>query len=272
MIIKKAESAYTLAGGLGGMLAGGKIGQKLYDKSVKERNKKLLHRLRMKVSRGYRDQQALDRFGATMLGSELGGILGGSAGAIKDGVRRSKRKRFSIERNRYWDDLRKKKQDENDKWWKEYEERRARRKKEQEDRWKSWEEDRKREREARERARRASSSGSSSGGRRSYDYRRRSYKANANLEAHLKTIGVSESVKKKSEVKKIYRKKAFAIHPDRNPGMDDGPLKSLNNAWDEIQRTSWYEKLAFILGDKSHERLALGNISLRASLKLASDK
>ncbi|MAP23584.1 MAG: hypothetical protein CL582_21865 [Alteromonadaceae bacterium] len=97
-------------------------------------------------------------------------------------------------------------------------------------------------------------------------------KAHANLDINLKTVGISKKTTKKSDAKKVYRKRAFEIHPDRNPGLGEEPLKDLNNAWDEIQKTTWFSKLAFILDSRSPGGSAFSRVSLRASLKLAADR
>lgn len=65
-------------------------------------------------------------------------------------------------------------------------------------------------------------------------------------ETHLKTLGLHDSVKTKDEVKKHFRGLAMKHHPDR--GGDINKMKEINNAYDNLQKTPWFEKLAFLLG------------------------
>jgi len=58
----------------------------------------------------------------------------------------------------------------------------------------------------------------------------------------LKTIGATGSEQTKSELKKKYRDMAFKHHPDR--GGNEEIMKSVNTAWDNIQKDRRFQKLA----------------------------
>jgi hypothetical protein len=60
---------------------------------------------------------------------------------------------------------------------------------------------------------------------------------------HASTIGFDpSSVKTKKQAQDAYRKAARTYHPDINPGAGD-KMKEVNNAWDNIKNTSWYQGL-----------------------------
>lgn len=72
----------------------------------------------------------------------------------------------------------------------------------------------------------------------------------SNISSAKKTLGVTGNEKTKAEVKKAYRAQAMKHHPDR--GGDENKMKEVNNAWEEIQQSSWFEKLSFWKGFEKH--------------------
>ena len=81
-------------------------------------------------------------------------------------------------------------------------------------------------------------------------YRYAKSKAPPDHRPYLHHLDLSGNEKTKSEIIKKYREAAMKHHPDR-PGGSESKMKDLNNAWDNIRRSSWFDKLAsagFIVG------------------------
>lgn len=58
-----------------------------------------------------------------------------------------------------------------------------------------------------------------------------------------KTLDLSGNETTKKQVQKAFYSLAMKHHPDK--GGDAETMKKINDAWDKIQKTSWFEKLAF---------------------------
>lgn len=109
-------------------------------------------------------------------------------------------------------------------------------------------------------------------GRRSgYGYRRQNYGGNAGpargtgfkggFSAAQKATGLSGSEKTKAEVKRKFRVTAMKNHPDRGGSTDQ--MADINNAWEEVQKSSWFSKLAFLRGfekQAEEEKKKKGNL------------
>lgn len=59
-------------------------------------------------------------------------------------------------------------------------------------------------------------------------------------------LGASGKETKKSQVKRAFYAQARQHHPD--VGGDEAMMKKVNSAWDEMQKTDWFQKLAFYRG------------------------
>lgn len=66
------------------------------------------------------------------------------------------------------------------------------------------------------------------------------------LHQHLGFLGVSKNAKTKKEVTQKYRDLAMKHHPDR--GGDSQKMKDVNEAFDTIKKSDWFDKLGFALG------------------------
>ena len=61
------------------------------------------------------------------------------------------------------------------------------------------------------------------------------------------TLCFERGIKTKRQAKKYYQKKAIKTHPDNNPGIDPKEFHKTKAAWDDVQASAWYEKLAYVL-------------------------
>lgn len=69
------------------------------------------------------------------------------------------------------------------------------------------------------------------------------FKRGPSFDEHLTTLGIPQGVKTKSEAKKYWRDFAMKHHPDR--GGKESVFKKGNEAWEEVQKSGWFQKLAF---------------------------
>ena len=60
------------------------------------------------------------------------------------------------------------------------------------------------------------------------------------------------NVTTKAEAQKIFRNAAKKYHPDLNPNGAE-TMKDLNNAWDTLKESSWFQKLAFLYEEKMRQ-------------------
>lgn len=72
----------------------------------------------------------------------------------------------------------------------------------------------------------------------------------------LKDFEAPQGFKTKAEAKTHYRKKMSQYHPDRSPGVNPATSQKINKAWDDLQKTEYFEKLAhlFLLKRKGQGR------------------
>lgn len=70
-----------------------------------------------------------------------------------------------------------------------------------------------------------------------------------NVDSFKSVLGLSGNEKTKAEVKKRFRQMAMTHHPDR--GGSEEKMKAINNAYDQIQKTDWFSKLAYLIGEGS---------------------
>jgi len=71
-----------------------------------------------------------------------------------------------------------------------------------------------------------------------------------NLKVHIKNVGASHKAKTKEEVKRAYKRTAMKTHPDRKPPHEreaaEKEFKKLQDSWDKIQKSDWFNKLAYV--------------------------
>lgn len=68
-------------------------------------------------------------------------------------------------------------------------------------------------------------------------------KAKPNHKPHMHHFDMSGHEKTKAEATKKFREAAMKHHPDR-PGGSHEKMTQLNNAWDSIKNSDWFDKLA----------------------------
>jgi hypothetical protein len=66
----------------------------------------------------------------------------------------------------------------------------------------------------------------------------------------LKDFEAPQGFKTKSEAKSHYRKMMSQYHPDKNPGINPATSQKINKAWDDLQKTEYFEKLAHLFLSK----------------------
>jgi hypothetical protein len=62
----------------------------------------------------------------------------------------------------------------------------------------------------------------------------------------LKDFEAPKGFKTKAEAKAHYRKMMSQYHPDKNPGVNPATSQKINKAWDDLQKTEYFEKLAHL--------------------------
>jgi len=71
-----------------------------------------------------------------------------------------------------------------------------------------------------------------------------------NIKVHIKNVGASHEAKTKEEVKRAYKRTAMKTHPDRRPPHEreaaEEEFKKLQDSWDKVQKSDWFNKLAFV--------------------------
>lgn len=86
-----------------------------------------------------------------------------------------------------------------------------------------------------------------SGGKGDWNYHSFSRtKPAPDLDQHLGFLGVSKNAKTKKEVSQKYKDLAMKHHPDR--GGDSQKMKDVNEAYDKIKKSDWFDKLGFAIG------------------------
>jgi len=83
------------------------------------------------------------------------------------------------------------------------------------------------------------------------NYRSRGAPTDVNSARSVLGLG---GVKTKAEAKKRFRNAAIKNHPDR--GGTDEAMKRVNSAWTDIQKSGWFNKLAFLKGFEKQLELA----------------
>jgi hypothetical protein len=74
-------------------------------------------------------------------------------------------------------------------------------------------------------------------------YARSAHRGPTDHRPHLHHFGMSGNEKTKAEALKKYREAAMKHHPDR-PGGSESKMKEVNNAWENIKNSKWFEKLS----------------------------
>ena len=64
------------------------------------------------------------------------------------------------------------------------------------------------------------------------------------ISTHHKNLGTTGKEKTKAEVKSKFREQARKHHPDR--GGSEEKMKEVNDSWEKIQKSDWFNKLAFV--------------------------
>jgi len=85
-----------------------------------------------------------------------------------------------------------------------------------------------------------------SGGTGDWNYHHYAKKPSAGIDQHLKFLGIKKDVATKKEVTNHFRDLAKKHHPDK--GGSEQYMRDINNAYDNIKKSEWFDKLAFING------------------------
>lgn len=81
-------------------------------------------------------------------------------------------------------------------------------------------------------------------GKSGWSSARQSTSSTAGAKAYSAIPGLGK-VKTKKEAKKLYREAAMKAHPDRHGGSEE-PMKRINVAWGDYEKSPLYEKLAMV--------------------------